>query len=115
MDAKFWTFTESGFNWNFGLETTCGMLESSTVNLQTPESRLLILMCRLRLSMVKAVCKKQGIGFSMPLCKSVRHNVYMLERFIYVFGITPTPQVIDKLFQRVTFIYCQGRLDLANF
>ena len=29
------------------------------------------------------------------------HNAYMLERFICVFGISPDPQVIDKLFKEL--------------
>ena len=40
---------------------------------------------------------------------------YMLERFICVSGIEPDTHLIDRLFQVTHFIYCQSRLDQANF
>ena len=52
-------------------------------------------------NLAKAACKKLGITYSISSCKSFIHNAYMLERFIYVFGIDPDPQVIDKLFKKL--------------
>ena len=40
-------------------------------------------------------------AYSISSCKSFIHNAYMLERFICVFGISPDPQVIDKLFKEL--------------
>lgn len=53
------------------------------------------------INLAKAACKRLKIPFSVSSCKSVIHNAYMLERFICVFGITPDPQVIDKLFKEL--------------
>ena len=53
------------------------------------------------INLVKAACKRLGIAYSISSCKSFIHNAYMLERFIYVFGISPDPQVIDKLFKEL--------------
>ncbi|KAA5658751.1 hypothetical protein F3G64_34405 [Pseudomonas aeruginosa] len=51
--------------------------------------------------MAKAACKRLGITYSISSCKSFIHNAYMLERFICMFGISPDPQVIDKLFKEL--------------
>ena len=51
------------------------------------------------INLAKAACKRIGITYSISSCKSFIHNAYMLERFICVFGISPDPQVIDKLFK----------------
>ena len=53
------------------------------------------------INLVKAACKRLGIAYSISSCKSFIHNAYMLERFICVFGISPDPQVIDKLFKEL--------------
>ena len=53
------------------------------------------------INLAKAACKRIGITYSISSCKSFIHNAYMLERFIYVFGIIPDPQVIDKLFKEL--------------
>ena len=53
------------------------------------------------INLAKAACKRIGITYSISSCKSFIHNAYMLERFIYVFGISPDPQVIDKLFKEL--------------
>jgi len=53
------------------------------------------------INLAKAACKRLKIPFSVSSCKSVIHNAYMLERFICVSGITPDPQVIDKLFKEL--------------
>ena len=53
------------------------------------------------INLAKAACKRIGITYSISSCKSFRHNAYMLERFICVFGISPDPQVIDKLFREL--------------
>ena len=53
------------------------------------------------INLAKAACKRIGITYSISSCKSFRHNAYMLERFICVFGISPDPQVIDKLFKEL--------------
>ena len=52
-------------------------------------------------NLAKAACKRLGIAYSISSCKSFIHNAYMLERFICVFGISPDPQVIDKLFKEL--------------
>ena len=52
-------------------------------------------------NLAKAACKRLGITYSIFSCKSFIHNAYMLERFICVFGISPDPQVIDKLFKEL--------------
>ncbi|MFV0581386.1 MAG: transposase, partial [Parabacteroides gordonii] len=52
-------------------------------------------------NLVKAACKRQGMTYSISSCKSIIHNAYMLERFICVSGITPDPQLIDKLFKEL--------------
>ena len=52
-------------------------------------------------NLAKAACKRLGITYSISSCKSFIHNAYMLERFICVFGISPDPQVIDKLFKEL--------------
>ena len=36
------------------------------------------------INLVKAACKKMRIKYSISSCKSVIHNVYMLERFMRV-------------------------------
>ena len=51
------------------------------------------------INLAKAACKRLGITYSISSCKSFIHNAYMLERLICVFGISPDPQVIDKLFK----------------
>ena len=53
------------------------------------------------INLAKAACKRIGITYSISSCKSFIHNAYMLERFICVFGISPDPQVIDKLFKEL--------------
>ena len=53
------------------------------------------------INLAKAACKRLGITYSISSCKSFIHNAYMLERFICVFGISPDPQVIDKLFREL--------------
>ena len=53
------------------------------------------------INLAKAACKRLGIAYSISSCKSFIHNAYMLERFICVFGISPDPQVIDKLFKEL--------------
>ena len=53
------------------------------------------------INLAKAACKRLGITYSISSCKSFIHNAYMLERFICVFGISPDPQVIDKLFKEL--------------
>ena len=53
------------------------------------------------INLAKAACKRLGIIYSISSCKSFIHNAYMLERFICVFGISPDPQVIDKLFKEL--------------
>lgn len=67
------------------------------------------------INLAKAVCKNMGIEYPISSCKSVIHNAYMLERFICVSGSIPDTQIIDRLFQITHFIYCQSRLDQANF
>ena len=57
--------------------------------------------CLAAINLAKAACKRLGITYSISSCKSFIHNAYMLERFICVFGITPDPQVIDKLFKEL--------------
>ena len=52
-------------------------------------------------NVTKAACKRLGITYAISSCKSFIHNAYMLERFICVFGISPDPQVIDKLFKEL--------------
>ena len=52
-------------------------------------------------NLAKAACKRLGITYSISSCKSFIHNAYMLERFICMFGISPDPQVIDKLFKEL--------------
>ena len=47
--------------------------------------------------LAKAASKKLDMPFSISTCKSVIHNAYMLERFIYVSGMDPDPHLIDKL------------------
>ena len=53
------------------------------------------------INLAKAACKRIGITYSISSCKSFIHNAYMLERFICVFGISPDPQVINKLFKEL--------------
>ena len=53
------------------------------------------------INLAKAACKRLGITYSISSCKSFIHNAYMLERFICMFGISPDPQVIDKLFKEL--------------
>ena len=53
------------------------------------------------INLAKAACKRLGITYSISSSKSFIHNTYMLERFICVFGISPDPQVIDKLFKEL--------------
>ena len=53
-------------------------------------------------NLAKAACKRLGITYSISSCKSFIHKAYMLERFICVFGISPDPQVIDKLFKELS-------------
>ena len=53
------------------------------------------------INLAKVACKRLGITYSISSCKSFIHNAYMLERFICVFGISPDPQVIDKLFKEL--------------
>ena len=50
-------------------------------------------------NLAKAACKKLEITYSISSCKSFIRNAYMLERFICVFGMSPNPQVIEKLFK----------------
>ena len=54
-----------------------------------------LLMVHLVQNYLLFLCKYHvaGLGFI--------HNAYMLERFICVFGISPDPQVIDKLFKEL--------------
>lgn len=52
---------------------------------------------------------------TLTLCKSVIHNAYMLERFIFMSVTNPDTQVIDKLFKELIIFYCQNRLESANF
>ncbi len=49
----------------------------------------------------KAACKRLGLAYSISSCKSCIHNAYLLERLICVLGISPDPQVIDKLFKEL--------------
>lgn len=53
------------------------------------------------INIAKAACKELEIPFSVPSCKSVIHNAYMLDRFICVSGLQPAPQVIDRLFKEL--------------
>ena len=53
------------------------------------------------INLAKAACKRIGITYSISSCKSFIHNAYMLERFMCVFGISPDPQVINKLFKEL--------------
>ena len=49
------------------------------------------------INLAKVACKELGMPFSISSCKSIIHNAYMLNRFIYVSGLRLNPQVIDKL------------------
>lgn len=53
------------------------------------------------INLAKAACKKIGIKYSIPSCKSFIHYAYMLERFIYMSGIEPNTQLIDRLFKEL--------------
>lgn len=53
------------------------------------------------INLAKVACKELGIPFSIPSCKSIIHNAYMLNRFICVSGLRPNPLVIDKLFKEL--------------
>jgi len=102
MDARCWIITEPGSNWNFALEMASSMQESPAASLPTSGKLDFHFNASLAaVNLAKAACKRLGITYSISSCKSFIHNAYMLERFICVFGISPDPQVIDKLFKEL--------------
>ena len=102
MDARCCIITEPGFSWNFCFRD--GKHHAGITNCQATRFRKLDFHFNASLAAVnlaKAACKRLGIAYSISSCKSFIHNAYMLERFICVFGISPDPQVIDKLFKEL--------------
>ena len=55
------------------------------------------------INLAKGTCKRMKIKYSVSSCKSVTHNANMLERRVRQFKQNTT--LIDKIFQRTTFIY----------
>ena len=101
MDARCWIITEPGSSWNFFRD---GKQHAGITSCQSTDFRKLDFHFNASLAAVnlaKAACKRLGITYSISSCKSFIHNAYMLERFICVFGISPDPQVIDKLFKEL--------------